>query len=319
MPLILPICVVTFSLNQALLPSWLSFHLPILLSVKQALILLLSMPLAHSLVQVLITKMHSTNVSSRAMDIWAAAASGNTDIVRMHLKNGVNPNRLDMYGKSPLHWSIEKGHIEIAKVLLDNGADATLKDINGESPLSMAAMGGLKSLTELLLLRGAEMEVAAAALLGDQKFFEEYLAGEGSLYLQNARMSLLHLVASRGDYPSIIQLLINHGAEVNAQDHWNATPLTYASSFGNQEVAKSLIANGAEISAQTKDLQTPLHHAVTGGHLRVVDLLINHGADINAEGNGGTAYVERQKKATEILLSYLLSMVQISMVKRYQA
>jgi hypothetical protein len=34
-PLILPICVVTFSLNQALLPSWLSFHLPILLSVKQ--------------------------------------------------------------------------------------------------------------------------------------------------------------------------------------------------------------------------------------------------------------------------------------------
>lgn len=82
--------------------------------------------------------------------------------------------------------------------------------------------------------------------------------------------------------------------DVNARrkDHW--TPLHLASHLGGYETARFLLDHGANVNAEDELLRTPLHH-VARGHdetqddVRVSQLLLNYGADVNAQDiNGDT-------------------------------
>lgn len=52
-----------------------------------------------------------------------------------------------------------------------------------------------------------------------------------------------------------------------------------------------LIANGADVNAQDFEDYTPLHNAAWNGHLEIVKTLVNQGANINlASYDGSTPY-----------------------------
>ncbi|MDX2213077.1 MAG: ankyrin repeat domain-containing protein [Oculatellaceae cyanobacterium bins.114] len=250
--------------------------------------ILIIIPIANSIVKTITTKL-SLLVAYVPPSLWVAASEGNIEQVRAYLKEKVDLNQLDMHGKTPLHWAILKGHEDIAILLVEAGADVHQKDKYGESPLNMAAMRGSIRMTQFLLAHGALMELSAAALLGKQDYFEEYLHQGGSFYLERAEMSLLHLLSMLGDYPNIAQLLIDAGADVNAKTQSpEMTPLMATATAGHKDIADLLIQSGARINAKAKDFQTSLHYAVRRGHVALVELLIEKGADVNADSNGGT-------------------------------
>lgn len=56
-----------------------------------------------------------------------------------------------------------------------------------------------------------------------------------------------------------------------------------ASASGNVDDAKAALDAGADVNAQDCEQQTPLHWAVGKGHADVARLLIELGADINAK------------------------------------
>lgn len=56
--------------------------------------------------------------------------------------------------------------------------------------------------------------------------------------------TLLH-VAAMGLLPETIPFLINKGYEINTEDEWGDTPMSYACKFGNVKMIKTLIKNGA--------------------------------------------------------------------------
>jgi ankyrin repeat protein len=58
-----------------------------------------------------------------------------------------------------------------------------------------------------------------------------------------------------------VQLLIEHGADVTAQDENHLTPLHLASSSGIPEIVRLLLERGARVTAQDKSRKTPLHLA----------------------------------------------------------
>ena len=60
-----------------------------------------------------------------------------------------------------------------------------------------------------------------------------------------SQLSPLHL-AAQSKMPHIAQILIEHGANVNAVDVWNDTALQTACAFGSYLVAKVLLAHGAK-------------------------------------------------------------------------
>ena len=58
-----------------------------------------------------------------------------------------------------------------------------------------------------------------------------------------------------------VRLLIEHGADVTAQDGSNMTPLHLASFSGTPGIVRLLLEHGACVTAQDKSCKTPLHLA----------------------------------------------------------
>jgi Ankyrin repeats (3 copies)/Ankyrin repeat len=65
------------------------------------------------------------------------------------------------------------------------------------------------------------------------------------------------LLASRNS-PLICPLLIHHGADVNATDHLGQTPLHHACEFKDETLCNTLIDNGAHLFARCSSGRTPL-------------------------------------------------------------
>ena len=95
----------------------------------------------------------------------------------------------------------------------------------------------------------------------------------------------LHSVSWRGDsreYLEIGKRLLDRGANVNACDDEDWTPLHFAAHNGRLEFARMLLEHGAAINAPDDKGRTPLHRASKNCHVEVVLLLLKYGADLNA-------------------------------------
>ena len=71
-----------------------------------------------------------------------------------------------------------------------------------------------------------------------------------------------------------VQLLIEHGAEVTAQDERHMTPLHLASSCGIPEIVRLLLERGACVAAQDNSRKTPLHLASSWVSTTAVTLVL---------------------------------------------
>lgn len=79
----------------------------------------------------------------------------------------------------------------------------------------------------------------------------------------------------------IVEYLIDHGANVNAADDINTTPLHNAAWYGHYQIAKKLLDSGAKPNiAGTKDARftTPLNAAAKRKHKNIATLLIEYDA-----------------------------------------
>ena len=92
----------------------------------------------------------------------------------------------------------------------------------------------------------------------------------------------LHDAVFRG-YGDISILLIEQGADVNARDGRGLSPVHAAAWRGNLDMVALLLANGADINARDPNGVTPLHAAARAGRKDTVALLIEKGAEINAK------------------------------------
>ncbi|KAH9022812.1 ankyrin repeat-containing domain protein [Lactarius hengduanensis] len=84
-----------------------------------------------------------------------------------------------------------------------------------------------------------------------------------------------------------LRLLLDHGANVHAEDEDKWTPLHLASFKGNTETVRLLLDRGANADSKNKDGRSPLHEASSKGRKNTVRLLLDHGANAIAEDNGG--------------------------------
>ncbi len=90
----------------------------------------------------------------------------------------------------------------------------------------------------------------------------------------------------------IVQLLLEHGADVNGRDRSGATPLMGAADFGHEDIARLLLKQGADINAQSTDLCRGIALIAAcfySKQVSMVKLLLQNGADPNKQGLDTTA------------------------------
>lgn len=95
--------------------------------------------------------------------------------------------------------------------------------------------------------------------------------------------SLLHRAVVKRN-TAIVNLLIKHGADVNAvRKDTGTSPLHSAVYYSTPEVVLLLIDNGAEVNAKSKSGDTPLNFALGGERKEIVDIIMDKGGQLNTE------------------------------------
>ncbi|KAH6697300.1 ankyrin repeat-containing domain protein [Plectosphaerella plurivora] len=203
--------------------------------------------------------------------LYLATALGNLAVVKLLLESGTNPTTGTTEGSTPLHIALaaELGP-DIIEELVKAGADVNAVNQSGITPLHNATLTGLDDVLQIFLQQRPDLSITdpegnnllhCAVSSGNDNVLSMILQQlEGSpgklggaalpdVNTPNASgKSPLHRAAARNKVQAA-QLLINHGANLDARDAGDMTPLMEAMLAGHTEMMKLLASHGADISA----------------------------------------------------------------------
>ncbi|XP_071620247.1 ankyrin repeat domain-containing protein 18A-like isoform X4 [Heliangelus exortis] len=87
--------------------------------------------------------------------------------------------------------------------------------------------------------------------------------------------------------PKVVELLLDHNANLDAKNKEGFTPLSLAVSKGQVETAEFLLRMGADVHARDQQQRTPLMMAASVGKMKLIQVLLHYGADISHEDTHG--------------------------------
>jgi ankyrin repeat protein len=125
-------------------------------------------------------------------------------------------------------------------------------------------------------------EIIGAVYRRDYTALDELTPDEVNASDEDGRSLLMHAVLAMPPDPSVVKLLIDRGADVNAADGLHkSTSLHFAASFGRHDLVTALLDAGAEVDPMDSFGNTPLWEAAmrpksTGA---VIKELLRRGAD----------------------------------------
>ncbi len=140
----------------------------------------------------------------------------------------------------------------------------------------------------LLILTATDLragEIHKAAVAGDLNKVRTLIEADPALVeARDGRGCTPLYTACIRHQMAVAHFLIDKGADVNARNNWNLTPLYGANNVYGQDydLIKRLIAKGADVNAQSDRGDSPLSWAAARGNLKVARLLIDSGANLNA-------------------------------------
>ena len=278
---------------------------------------------------------HGADVNLRCADNWTplhiASYEGHLEIGRWLLDNGADVNSQEKSGWTPLHlaalyghlqvcqvllerhaevdpqdnngltpflMALERGHPDVARLLLDHNADVHVRNNERNTPLHFAAYHGYPDVCRILLERNAEVDSQNTD--GDTPFLKSWKNGRNADILQlfldhNADVRVcdgegytpLH-VAARNGLLELAQTLLERNADVNCQNNHGSTPLLLASEYGYLDVVRLLLDHNADLNLRDSDGDTPLHCAALGGQLEVTQLLLKLNVEVNSRNVKGS-------------------------------
>jgi len=202
-----------------------------------------------------------------------AAKHGQTGAVRLLIEHGADPNAREAGDNTyALHWAAAQGNLEVVRALLDAGGDVHgLGDVHELDVIGWATVfhepGDIVSdekpdVLSLLLERGARHHIFSAMSAGDLDLIRTLV--EQNPGMLDRRMSrfeqgqtALHFAMSRKRY-DILDLLIELGADLEAEDKKGQTALAVAMLRGDREAMSRLHAAGAK---QPEPIEPASFHA----------------------------------------------------------
>uniref|UniRef100_A0A669PWR0 Poly [ADP-ribose] polymerase n=1 Tax=Phasianus colchicus TaxID=9054 RepID=A0A669PWR0_PHACC len=224
------------------------------------------------------------NNMSGLVPLHNACSYGHYEVAELLVRHGASVNVADLWKFTPLHEAAAKGKYEICKLLLKHGADPTKKNRDGNTPLDLVKEGD----TDIQDLLRGDAALLDAAKKGCLARVQKLCTQENinCRDTQGRNSTPLHLAAGYNNL-EVAEYLLEHGADVNAQDKGGLIPLHNAASYGHVDIAALLIKYNTCVNATDKWAFTPLHEAAQKGRTQLCALLLAHGADPTMKNQEG--------------------------------
>jgi uncharacterized protein len=165
--------------------------------------------------------------------------------VALLLAKGANPNLSGPSEGAPLLAAARNGNGRIVEDLLSRGADPNAVDAGGRAAMTYAAARGFMDVVLQLLDAGVGANVRYGHALTALMWCAGYEIGVGVRPAQ-----------------SVVDLLLNRGAQLDATDDRGRTALMMAAALGHTEIVKMLIGRGADPSVRDINGKVALDLAV---------------------------------------------------------
>jgi ankyrin repeat protein len=192
---------------------------------------------------------HATSQMGRTPLLVAAYTTGSFESVKFLLSRGADAKKADATGLTPLHAAVAANDVAMAKLLLESGSDANAQANIPQSatPLMLAGQNGNTDLIKLLLAKDVSVNAHSSSTNSRVQ----------NGVIQFGAVTALHTAALAGNAEAV-KLLIDAGANVNAEDVRGMTPLMWAVSTDrpNVSIVRMLIAKGSDVSIRSKSQET---------------------------------------------------------------
>lgn len=209
---------------------------------------------------------------------------------------GFNPNIQDNLGYAPLHYAVFTQSVRIVTLLLEHHASVNIfgGGQDPRTPLCVAMVSNFIYIAQLLLKMGKDakenmdlrlgrnaLHVASDTKSADlvQHILEESLF-ENIDVMDVEGNTALHIAVSRNSL-ECTRLLLESGADPNAQNNQGNTALHLAVSTNSLKCTHLLLHSGADPNVQNNQKASALHIAARLGHEGPMKLLLDKGADPN--------------------------------------
>ena len=254
-----------------------------------------------------------------------AAEAGDTAVVLSLLQSGAEINARDERGRTAVMAATHANRVDTVRALIDAGADINIRDNRSDNPFLYASAEGLYEIVNLTIQAGADTRLTnrfggtaliPAAERGHVEIVRDLLTrtdvdvNHVNDLGWTALLEAIILSDGGERHQQIVQLLADHGANINIPDLNGITPLQHArargftqieqillatqardrelilaAEQGDLERVQQLLAQGASVTAQDEQGRTALIAAAYQNNLPIADLLIQAGADVNTQDN----------------------------------
>ncbi|WP_249716478.1 ankyrin repeat domain-containing protein [Paenibacillus sp. J31TS4] len=193
-------------------------------------------------------------------DLISSAEKGNTDDVLKLLQDGADIDATDERGRTAVMAATYNNQADTVKALIEKGADINIRDHSLNNVLLYAGAEGFLEIVKLAIDAGADTKLTnrfgGTALIpaserGHVEVVQELLSRSDIdvNHINNLHWTALLEAVILGNggekHQRIVQLLVDHGADVKIGDGDGITPLMHAQQKGYQEIADILIKAGA--------------------------------------------------------------------------
>jgi ankyrin repeat protein/CRP-like cAMP-binding protein len=185
-----------------------------------------------------------------------ASADGDMSEVRKYFECGGDLMAVDYDLRSALHIACTGGHLPVIRFLLDNGVDPNALDAFGRSPLDECKQRGFDEIERILREATAVVECVGekktlaflmeAAAVGNVDRIKQYKRIGGNLSRADYDdRTAMHVACARGRL-EVVAFLVDAGAELAPVDRFGRTPYFEARHEGHEKIMNLLHDHGAD-------------------------------------------------------------------------
>jgi ankyrin repeat protein len=231
-----------------------------------------------------------------------AAFDGSLPVVEKLLSKGAEVNAKREDGTTALLFAALGGHLAVVQKLLTAGADIHARSTN-QGALGASLLRGHKEVAEFLRAAGARLTLSEAADCGLTEEVRALLAA-GAEPDEGAAIAY----AARAEKLDIIILLVEAGANINAQDSDGNTALHHAAQWEMHDMARYLFTKcNALADIENDDEETPFDLAILSDDTEMVRLFLdNRKLNVNRKDYTGATSLHRAVEAENTELVKLL-------------